>query len=690
MNSSYRPEIDGLRALAVLPVIFFHGGIETFKGGYVGVDIFFVVSGYLITTVILKDIENKKFSLTYFYERRARRILPALITTIIFTIPFTLVLLPPSDLVNFSKSIISSLTFWSNFQFSNEAGYFATSGEYKPLLHTWSLSTEEQFYILYPLFFIFLFKVGKKFLVLAISFIIFLSIAFAQWSGNLNFQYPFIDEEFLFYSNSAWSEFMMPFGRIWELGFGAICAFLLNSSDFFINVEKNNWKTTFFNILSLIGIFLIFLSFFYLSRDFPYPSFHTLIPTIGACLLILFCQKDIFLQKILSYKVLVFIGLISYSMYLFHYPIFSLAKYAKTNFDNLFYIYLIPLVLFISFLNWQYVEKPFRKKNKPIKTLLIFISLTYVSLILFSFLIYKNDGLDKRKKFILPESVTESFLVSEKAKSCFDVNYIHLKENKDKICKIGKKNKRKIDFLIFGDSHILGFYEMFDKFGLGTNKKGLFVGYSGCPPLLNVYPIRADQKEKNCYKLNKLISELVDKEQIKNIILISRWSYYVGSNTFDRVVNLITSKPRRSSNIYESRKTFKKGLEETLEFYQKQGTKVFIFKEAPYQNINPKQIYYRSFVSNKKEFKRNLRNYSTTFDRHKKIQKFLDNIFNTSKNNFKNINLTNIEDFLCDDEKIKCLIGNEKYSFYVDKNHLSIKGVNSISDKIIEKLSLKN
>ena len=133
MKSSYRPEIDGLRALAVLPVIFFHAGIEAFNGGYVGVDIFFVVSGYLITSVILKDIEREKFSITYFYQRRARRILPALITTIALSLPIAVILLPPSDLENFAKSIISSLTFWSNFQFSSESGYFATPGEYKPL-----------------------------------------------------------------------------------------------------------------------------------------------------------------------------------------------------------------------------------------------------------------------------------------------------------------------------------------------------------------------------------------------------------------------------------------------------------------------------------------------------------------------------------------------------------------------------
>ena len=133
MKNYYRPEIDGLRAIAVLSVIFFHAGINIFKGGFVGVDIFFVISGYLISTIILKDIEKGKFNIKYFYQRRARRILPALIITIALTLPFTLLLLPPEDLQNFSKSIISSLTFWSNFQFSSESGYFETPGEYKPL-----------------------------------------------------------------------------------------------------------------------------------------------------------------------------------------------------------------------------------------------------------------------------------------------------------------------------------------------------------------------------------------------------------------------------------------------------------------------------------------------------------------------------------------------------------------------------
>ena len=149
MNFKYRPEIDGLRALAVISVILFHAGLPLFKGGFVGVDIFFVISGYLITSIILKDIDKNNFKITKFYERRARRILPALIIIVIFSSVFSLIFFNSEDLIFFFKSAISSLTFWSNVQFHNEADYFAKTSEFKPLLHTWSLSIEEQFYIVF-------------------------------------------------------------------------------------------------------------------------------------------------------------------------------------------------------------------------------------------------------------------------------------------------------------------------------------------------------------------------------------------------------------------------------------------------------------------------------------------------------------------------------------------------------------
>ena len=686
MKNSYRPEIDGLRALAVLPVIFFHAGIEVFNGGYVGVDIFFVISGYLITTVILKDIEREKFSIIHFYQRRAKRILPALITTITLSLPIAVILLPPSDLENFSKSIISSLTFWSNFQFLSETGYFATPGEYKPLLHTWSLSIEEQFYILYPLFFVVFFTRNKKNFYLLILIILFLSLFFAQWSGNLNFQYPFIDEDLLLYSKSFLTEFMMPFGRIWELALGAVCAFLINSkNDYF---EAKDEKIFLFNIFSSLGIFLIFFSFFYLSKNFPYPSFYTLIPTFGTALLILFSQENTFVKKLLSYKVLVFVGLISYSAYLFHYPIFSFIKYTSTNINNYIYIYIIPVVLFFSFLNWKFVEQPFRKKNSSFKKFILFISISYLFLISIAVYIYTNDGLNKREAFILPKNIEKSFVFSENGRKCFDVNYIHKKENHKEICKIGNLDNEKIDFVVFGDSHIVNFYPLINELAKKYNKSGLFIGYSGCPPILNVYNLRRDQKEKNCHELNKIILKIVNEQKINNLIFISKWVYYTDGDHLGANLNALSLKPRRSSNKNLSKEAFTQGLNSTLEVYEKIEKKVFIVEQAPQQMLGPKQIYYRSFNKDKMKFTNKLSHYSLHFNEHKKHQSFVKKILNNFEAKYKNLTLINLDDIFCNNPGKKCLIGNEKYSFYIDESHLSTQGANLTKKKfanIIEK-----
>ena len=683
MQNTYRPEIDGLRALAVLPVILYHAGIEIFKGGFVGVDIFFVISGYLITTIILKDIKKNKFSLAFFYQRRARRILPALIVTISLSLPFALFLLPPDDLKNFSNSIISSLTFWSNFQFAFETGYFETPGEYKPLLHTWSLSIEEQFYILYPLFLVLLFKINKKIVSTSLWVIFFLSLLFAQWSGNLNHTFPFIDEDLLFYSKSFMSTFMMPFGRIWELALGAICAITMNSNSYSvkINLLKNN-KVLFLNIISFIGLFLICFSFFYLSKNFPYPSFYSLIPTIGTALLILFCNKNTIVQKILSLKFLVFIGLISYSAYLFHYPIFSFIKYTNININNNTYLYLIPIILFISFLNWKFIEKPFRGKNIPLSKLIKFIGFFYIILITLCLFIFANNGLDKREKFKLSKQIEKSFNAPKKGLECFNIEYMHKKENQKNICKLGKLNKKKIDFLIAGDSHMVAFYSVFDDLAKKHGKSGLFLGYAGCPPILNVYPLRGDQKEKNCYELNKLIPNIISEKNISNLILISRWTYYTDGNNFGKNINYLNLKPSRSSNKKISRIAFEKGLMNTLELYKKKKTNVFIIEQIPFQLADPKKIYYRSFDSNIEKFRKNLLKYSVDLNQHNNLQNFVKKIFKKVEKKYSNLTFINFNKTFCNDVVKKCLIGNEKNSFYSDTNHLSSKGAYLTKDKI--------
>ena len=179
----YRREIDGLRAIAVLPVILFHAGFETFGGGFVGVDVFFVISGYLITTIILGELEQGKFSIVNFYERRARRILPALFLVMLVCIPFAWLWLLPSDMKDFAQSLVAVSVFASNILFWRESGYFDTAAELKPLLHTWSLAVEEQFYVLFPLLLMLFWKLGKRWILVTLGLAFIASLALAQWAA---------------------------------------------------------------------------------------------------------------------------------------------------------------------------------------------------------------------------------------------------------------------------------------------------------------------------------------------------------------------------------------------------------------------------------------------------------------------------------------------------------------------------
>ena len=206
--NGYRPEIDGLRAIALIPVVLFHAGFEWFSGGYVGVDVFFVISGYLITSIILQEKEVGNFSFTYFYERRARRILPALFFIMLLCIPFAWILLLPHELIDFGKSLMATSLFSSNILFWLESDYFAADAELIPLIHTWSLAIEEQFYLFFPLIMIFFWVIGKRHLFWILSIIAIVSFTLTEWGWR---HFP----EANFY--------LIP-SRAWELMIGALIA----------------------------------------------------------------------------------------------------------------------------------------------------------------------------------------------------------------------------------------------------------------------------------------------------------------------------------------------------------------------------------------------------------------------------------------------------------------------------------
>jgi len=265
----YRPEVDGLRAVAVIPVILFHAGFSFFSGGYIGVDIFFVISGYLITTIIYRELESGKFSIINFYEKRSRRILPLLFFIVFISIPLAWFGLFNIDMIDFSQSLVAIPVFSSNVLFWLEADYFDTASELKPLLHTWSLAVEEQFYLFFPITLLVIWKINKNYILPSILIVGFVSLIFSQWA-SVNFPTA--------------NFYLLP-SRAWELAVGSVVGILLHKNSTFVNSFN---KTKMANILSWTGLLMITYSILIFDGNTPYPSLYTLIPTLGTALIICF------------------------------------------------------------------------------------------------------------------------------------------------------------------------------------------------------------------------------------------------------------------------------------------------------------------------------------------------------------------------------------------------------------------
>ena len=334
----YRPEIDGLRAVAVVPVVLFHAGTPFFDGGYLGVDVFFVISGYLITTIILGDIAARRFSVLSFYERRFRRILPAYVVVIMVSILLAWLWMMPDELRNFGESVFASSVFSSNILFWAEAGYFSTGSELKPLLHTWSLSVEEQFYVFFPLMLLALSKRRWRWTVITIALITVLSLGLAEFGWR---RWP-----------SA-NFYLLPF-RAWELGVGALCAIFLK-----VYGERSS------ALLSGTGFLVLAASFFLFDDTTPMPSVYGLAPVLGTALIVVFASPTGWAGRLLSFKPVVFIGLISYSTYLWHQPLLAFTRIRSIPSATDFALLLAIVASFgLGYLSWRYVEQPFRKGGR--------------------------------------------------------------------------------------------------------------------------------------------------------------------------------------------------------------------------------------------------------------------------------------------------------------------------------------
>ena len=379
MKIKHRPEIEGLKAIAIISIIFYHLPISVddfrfFSGGFFGIDIFFTISGYLITSIILRELVlTGSFSFKNFYEKRIRRIIPVLLFVILASIPLAWFLLLPNDIIFFSISNITSLSFTSNFYYWYTGEEIFQNEIVKPFLHTWSISILVQFYLLFPIFLVISFKYLKKYLIYIFILIFFVSFGLAFWAAKYHAGFNF---------------YILP-TRAWEFIAGSIVAYFEITS---ANLKTNKRINP---ILSYTGLFLIVYSILFLNNKIVHPSFYTFIPILGICLIIWTSQKNLITTKILSNKLFVGLGLISYSLYLWHYPIFAFANIANFTKENLSVKFLLVFItLIISIISYYFIELPSKNNNK--KIFYSIISVIYAVIFFTSNNIIKNDGHNTR------------------------------------------------------------------------------------------------------------------------------------------------------------------------------------------------------------------------------------------------------------------------------------------------------
>lgn len=375
----YRPDIDGLRAVAILLVVIYHAVPTSIPGGFIGVDIFFVISGFLISSIIFSGLKNNSFSFLDFYEKRAKRIFPALILVLLTSLIVGYYVLLPDEFSQLGKHITAGAFFSQNIILWQEAGYFDVASEVKPLMHLWSLAIEEQYYLVYPLLIFFLWQ-WKKNIFFALIVLSLVSFFLCVW----------------FTYDDTSTAFFMPFTRIWELLAGSLLAY----GNVFHSHQTNFWikkNSLLRNIVSVIGFILIISSAFIITKTHNFPGFLALMPIIGAIFLI-HAGNDAFInKKVLSSRLMIFIGLISYPLYLWHWPILSFLQIVKSGNESIFYrLIAITASFLLAWITYKFFESPVRFKMKSnLVTPTLLIALVIVASI--GWFIFTHNGLQFRE-----------------------------------------------------------------------------------------------------------------------------------------------------------------------------------------------------------------------------------------------------------------------------------------------------
>jgi len=537
--------VDGLRAVAVVPVILFHAGFSYFQGGFVGVDVFFVISGYLITSIIYREVQSGTFSLIHFYERRIRRILPALFVVSLACIPFAWLWMFPEEFKDFAQSLIAINFFASNILFWTETGYFNPASELKPLLHTWSLAVEEQFYVLFPLLLLLFRRLRTDTLFLLITLAVFLSLGLAEFASRVE---------------PAANFYLLPF-RAWELGVGAL-----------LSISNGHWqkigpRTA--AIFSFVGLSMIFAAVFAFDESVPFPGLWALLPVLGTALVIACARPGNLVGRLLSLGPMVGIGLISYSAYLWHQPLFAFARIRDLGgVSVLDYLVLSLASLGLAYLTWRFVEQPFRKKGLFSRSQVYFVAaLSSSSLIAIGLVIHLDSG--------FPGRYGGQALANE-LQGRLQVN-LGISEDcgESGVVTSSCKSAQEPEILVWGDSYAMHLVPGI----MSSNQDAAIVQItkSVCGPILGVAPVKYPYSSKDwldgCIAFNEAAARYISGT--------GTLRYAVLSSPFDTYL-------REDSRIYYKGTTLDPDVDflvakfiETLDWLVKQGIKPIVFSPPP-------------------------------------------------------------------------------------------------------------
>ncbi|MCX2983046.1 acyltransferase [Halieaceae bacterium IMCC14734] len=637
---NYRREIDGLRSVAVLPVIFFHAGITVFSGGYIGVDVFFVISGYLITSIIVSERANNAFTLRNFYERRARRILPALFFVIIVCIPFAWAWMSPSQLQEFAQSLAAVALFSSNILFWSESGYFAPVAELKPLLHTWSLAIEEQYYLFFPLFILATWRLGGKAIFVALLLLSGISLLLSQWAS----------------ANHPSANFYLLPTRLWELLVGSLIAlYLLNKKA--VPSQSTGNALYIDQLFSGIGLALILYSIFAFDDQTPFPGFYALVPTLGTALVILFASKGTLTAMVLGSKLPVAIGLISYSAYLWHQPLFAFTRIRSVSEPSPTFMVLIGLLsLGLAAMTWRYVEKPFRDKSRFSRPQIFYAAaIASTALIGLGLWGHLSNGLPTRTNSagatFAELNLDHRIRPNRGLNKACDFKFTLSDE-----CRTGNPP----DILVWGDSFAIHLIQGI----LSSNSDAAIIQLtkSACAPVIGLAPerdrIHGEAWSEECLKFNDSVSLWIkENTSLRYAVLSSPFERYLENASQLRYAGNVTGS--NESILYTH-------FSATLDFLVSQGIQPVVFAPPPSigHDKNIGACLFRSAIFNEEMEKCDI----SAADYHQNMLKVIAFL----KKIEKKYRVIWIDDFLCTSEKCRTSIDGQ--FIYQDAVHLSYEG----------------